>query len=116
MKIEGEGQMLRVFIDESDLWEGKPLYAAIIHRARSEGLGGATALRGMMGFGANSLIHSAATSGGMHIPEDMPIVVEIVDKAEKIKAFMPVIDKMVKEGLITLEKVNVIAYRSSRHP
>ncbi len=115
MKIEGEGQMLRVFIDESDLWEGKPLYAAIIHRARSEGLGGATALRGMMGFGANSLIHSANTANA-RIPEDMPIVVEIVDKAEKIKAFMPVLDKMVKEGLITLEKVNVIAYRSSRHP
>ncbi len=115
MKIEGEGQMLRVFIDESDLWEGKPLYAAIIHRARSEGLGGATALRGMMGFGANSLIHSANTANA-RIPEDMPIVVEIVDKPEKIKAFMPVLDKMVKEGLITLEKVNVIAYRSSRHP
>ena len=115
MKIEGEGQMLRVFIDESDLWEGKPLYAAIIHRARSEGLGGATALRGMMGFGANSLIHSANTANA-RLPEDMPIVVEIVDKAEKIKAFMPVLDKMVREGLITLEKVNVIAYRSSRHP
>ena len=114
MKIEGEGQMLRVFVDETDTWEGKPLYAAIVQRARTEGLGGATVLRGMMGFGANSLIHTASKNS--HIPEDMPIVVEIVDKAEKIKKFIPVLDQMVKEGLITLEKVQVIAYRSSRHP
>ena len=114
MRIEGEGQLLRIFVDESDQWEGKPLYAAIVHRARAEGLAGATVLRGMMGFGANSLIHSA--SAGAHIPEDMPIVVEIVDKMEKIKKFLPVMDHMVKEGLITVEKANVIAYRSSRHP
>ena len=114
MKIEGEGQLLRVFIDETDQWEGKPLYAAIIHKARAEGLAGATALRGLMGFGANSLIHSASTTA--HMPEDLPIVVEIVDKAEKLKAFMPTLDKMVREGLITLEKVGVVAYRSSRHP
>ena len=114
MKIEAECQMLRIFIDETDQWEGKPLYAAIVHRARSEGLGGATVLRGMMGFGANSLIHSASKSA--HIPEDMPIVIEIVDKPEKIKKFIPVMDHMVREGLITLEKVNVIAYRSNRHP
>jgi PII-like signaling protein len=114
MKIEGEGQLLRIFVSESDKLEGKPLYAALIHRARSEGLAGATALRGMMGYGANSLIHSQTNHS--HMPEDMPIVVEIVDKAEKIKAFLPVLDKIVKEGLITLEKVNVIAYRSSRHP
>jgi len=114
MKIEGEGQLLRVFIDENDQWEGKPLYAAIVHCARSEGLGGATVLRGMMGFGANSLIHTASKSS--HIPEDLPIVIEIVDKPEKIKKFIPTLDHMVKEGLITLEKVNVIAYRSSRHP
>jgi PII-like signaling protein len=114
MKFEGEGQMLRVYVDESDRWEGKPLYASIVQQARSEGLAGATALRGMMGFGANSLIHAAATVA--HMPEDMPIVVEIVDKPEKIKNFMPVLDRMVKEGLITLEKVSVLTYRSSRHP
>ena len=114
MKIEGEGQMLRVFIDESDQWEGKPHYAAIVHRARSEGLAGATVTRGLMGFGANSLIHSASVTA--HMPEDMPIIIELVDKMEKIKKFIPVLDHMVKEGMITQEKVNVIAYRSSRHP
>jgi PII-like signaling protein len=112
MKIEGEGQLLRVFLDESDAWEGQPLYAAIVQRARAEGLAGATVLRGLMGFGANSLIH--APSRNTSLPEDMPIVVEIVDKAEKIKKFIPVLDMMVREGLITLEKVTVIAYRSSR--
>jgi PII-like signaling protein len=114
MKIEGEGQLLRIYIDESDQWEGKPLYAAIVHMARSQGLAGATVLRGMMGFGANSLIHTATNVA--HMPEDLPIVVEIVDKPEKIKKFQPAIDQMVKEGLITLEKVTVVAYRSSRHP
>lgn len=114
MKVEGEGQLLRVFVDESDTYEGKPLYAAIIQRARSEGLAGATALRGMMGFGANSLIHAATTTS--HMPEDMPVVIEIVDKPEKIKAFLPTLDRMVKEGLVTLEKVTSTTYRSSRHP
>lgn len=113
MKIEGEGQLLRVYIAESDQWEGKPLYAAIIHKARAEGLAGATALRGMMGFGANSLIHSA---GQVAITEDLPVVIEMVDKAEKLKAFISVLDKMVKEGLITTERVGIVAYRSSRHP
>jgi uncharacterized protein len=111
MRIEGEGQLLRIFVDESDQFEGKPLYAAIVHRARSEGLGGATVLRGMMGFGANSLIH---TQNRVGLVEDMPVVIEIVDKEDKVKRFLPVLDKMVREGLITLEKVNIIAYRTSR--
>jgi hypothetical protein len=111
MRIEGEGQMLRVFVDEQDEFEGKPLYQAIVQKARSEGLAGATVLRGMMGYGANSLIHSASTAG---IEDDMPVVVEIVDSADKIKKFVPALDKMVKEGLVTLEKVNVIFYRSGK--
>jgi PII-like signaling protein len=114
MKVEGEGQLLRVYVDESDQFEGKPLFAAIIHKARSEGLAGATALRGLMGFGANSLIHSMTTNS--HMPEDMPIVVEIVDKPEKIKRFQGVLDHMVKEGMVTIEKVSSVAYRSSKHP
>lgn len=112
MRIEGEGLLLRVFVDELDQFEGKPLYEQIVQKARSAGLGGATVLRGMMGFGANSLIHSQSKNS--HMPEDMPVVVEIVDKAERVKAFMPSLDRMVKEGLVTIEKVNVIAYRPSR--
>lgn len=109
MRIEGEGQLLRIFIGESDRWEGRPLFEAIVQQARGEGLAGATVLRGMMGFGAHSLIHSTKTTG---VPEDMPVVVEIVDKAEKIKRFLPALDRIVREGLITLEKVTVIAYRT----
>lgn len=109
MKIEGEGQLLRIFIGETDRWEGRPLYEGLVQAARGEGLAGATVLRGMMGFGAHSLIHSARAVG---IPEEMPVVVEIVDKAEKIKKFLPTIDRMVREGLITLEKATVIAYRA----
>src|ERR1051325_11507020 len=112
MKIEGEGQLLRIFVDESDTYEGKPLYAAIIHKARSEGLAGATALRGMMGYGANSLIHSA---GQVAITEDLPVVIEIVDHPDKIKKFMPCVDKLVREGFVTLEKVVSTAYGSSGH-
>lgn len=111
MKIEGEGQLLRVFIDENDEWEGKPLFQEIVKKARNEGLAGATVLKGVMSYGANSLIHAVNKQG---IADDVPVVVEIVDGSEKIKKFIPVLDKMVKEGLITLEKVNVIAYRTSR--
>jgi PII-like signaling protein len=110
MKIPSEGQMLRVFVDEDDEWEGKPLYQEIVRVARNNGLAGATAIRGMMGYGANSLIHAVRNG----IVDTLPIVVEIVDKEENIKKFIPVLDKMVKEGLITLEKVQVIAYRSSK--
>lgn len=110
MRIEGEGVLLRIFVDENDEFEGKPLYQAIIQRARTEGCGGATALRGMMGFGANSLIHAVRNG----IADDMPIVVEIVEKEDKIKRLLPHLDKMVKEGLITTEKVHVVAYRTSK--
>lgn len=113
MRTEGEGQLLRIFVDENDMHEGKRVYEVIVHLARAEGLGGATVLRGMMGFGTNALIHAPSKSA--HIPEDMPVVVEIVDKAEKIKKFIPILDRVVKEGLVTIEKVNVIAYRHGRH-
>ncbi len=111
MKMEGEGQLLRIFVDETDQYDGKPLYAAIVHKARSEGLAGATVLRGMMGFGANSLIHVPARPG---MPEDMPVVVEIVDREDKIAKFLPVLDKMVREGLVTVEKARVIFHRTTR--
>jgi PII-like signaling protein len=108
MKISEEGQLLRIFIGEADRWHGKPLYEAIILKAREMGIAGATMLRGMMGYGANSRIHTAKI---LRLSEDLPVVVEIVDNAEKIERLLPAIDEMVQEGLVTLEKVKVIHYR-----
>ena len=108
MKISADGQLLRIFIGESDHWEGKPLYEAIILKAREMGIAGATMLRGLMGYGAASRIHTAKI---LRLSEDLPIVVEIVDSADKIEALLPVIDQMVQEGLVTLEKVRVLQYR-----
>ena len=108
MKIEGEGHLVRVFIGENDRWHGKPLYQAIVRRAREAGLAGATVLRGMEGFGAQSRIH---TTKILRLSEDLPIVVEIVDREDRIQAILPILDEMVSEGLITLERVHIIAYR-----
>jgi PII-like signaling protein len=110
MRIEGEGKLLRIFVGESDTWHGKPLYQAIVERVRAEGLSGATVLRGIEGFGANSRIH---TSRILRLSEDLPIVIEIVDTSERVDAILPVLDEMVTEGMVTLERVEVIAYRGS---
>ena len=108
MKIEGEGQLVRIFIGQSDLFNGKPLYSEIIRIAREQGIAGATVLRGVIGYGANSLIHQSKTGA----PDtDMPLVIEIVDKHEKIVKFLPALDLMVKEGLITVERVHIQMYR-----
>jgi PII-like signaling protein len=111
MKIPEEGQLLRIFIGESDRWKGKPLYEAIILKAREMGIAGATMLRGMMGYGAASRIHTAKI---LRLSEDLPIVVEIVDSKEKITALLPTIEEMVQEGLVTLENVRVLQYRSGK--
>lgn len=108
MKISEDGQLLRIFIGESDRWEGKPLYEAIILKAREMGLAGATMLRGLMGFGAASRIHTAKI---LRLSQDMPIVIEIVDSADKIDSLLPIVDEMVQEGMVTVEKVRVIQYR-----
>lgn len=108
MKIEGEGQLLRIFIGESDRWEGQPLAEAIVRRARQAGLAGATVLKGVEGFGAHSRIH---TSHILRLSADLPLVIEIVDRQERIEAFLPALDEMVGEGLITLEQVRIVAYR-----
>ncbi len=108
MKVQGEGLLLRVFCGESDTWHGKPLYEAIVERVREAGMAGATVLRGIEGFGANSRIH---TSRLLRLSEDLPVVIEIVDLADRIEAIMPTLDEMIGEGMITLEKVRVIAYR-----
>ena len=111
MRIPTDGQLLRIFIGESDRWHGKPLYEAIILRAREMGVAGATMLRGMMGYGAASRIHTAKI---LRLSEDLPIIVEIVDSKEKIESLLPLIDEMVQEGLVTLENVRVIKYRHSK--
>lgn len=111
MKIEGEGQLLRIFIGEDDQWEGLPLYEAIVRKARQAELAGATVLRGFLGFGAKSHLHTAKI---LRLSQDLPIVIEIVDKAEKIQAILPELDKMIADGMMTLEKVNVVAYRSEK--
>ena len=110
MKIEGEGTLLRIFVGESDRWHGKPLYQAIVERVRKEGLAGATVLRGIEGFGADSRIH---TSRILRLSEDLPVVIEIVDMRERIDAVLPLLDEMVTEGMVTLERVQIVAYRSS---
>ena len=110
MKIEGKGQLLRIFIGENDIWEGVPLYDAIVREARKAGLAGATVMRGFQGFGAESRIH---TTKLLRLSEDLPVIVEIVDKEERITSILPVLDDMVTEGLITLENVQIIAYRHS---
>ena len=108
MTLPEEGYLLRVFIGESDLWNGRPLYEAIVSKARELHLAGATVFRGSVGFGANSRIH---TTKFFRLSEDLPIVVEIVDAEEKINAFLPEIEAMVQDGLVTLEQVKVIKYR-----
>ncbi len=112
MKIPKEGKLLRIYIGESDVYEGKPLYEAILHLARREGLAGSTVIKGFEGFGAASRIHTAKL---LRLSEDLPILIEIVDAEDKIEAFLPHLDKMVTEGLVTMEKVQVIMYRHGGH-
>jgi PII-like signaling protein len=105
-----QGQLLRIFIGESDAEKGKALYEQIVVKARELNLAGATVLRGIMGFGADSRMHTAKL---LRLSEDLPIIIEIVDTAENIEKLMPFLDEHVEEGLITLENVRVIKYRHS---
>lgn len=108
MQLPSEAQLLRIFIGEGDKVAGRPLYEIIVELARKRGMAGATVLRGQLGFGAHSRIHTAKI---LRLSEDLPIVIEIVDKPERIEALLPELDTMIGEGLVTLEKVRVIAYR-----
>jgi PII-like signaling protein len=110
MELPRDAMLLRIFIGESDRWQHKPLYEAIVLKAREMHLAGATVLRGPMGFGKSSRLH---TSKILRLSYDLPIVIEIVDAEETINTFLPVLDEMIKGGLVTLEKVRVIQYRSS---
>ncbi len=103
--------MLRVFIGESDVWHGEPLYRAIVLKARELGLAGATVLHGTMGFGAASRVH---TSRLLELSTDLPIVVELVDSAEKLQSLLPFLDEAVQEGMITIESVRVLKYRAQQ--
>lgn len=107
MKIPEEGTLLRIFVGESDRLGGKTLYEAIVLKARELHLAGATVFRGIMGYGKHSRVHTAKWEA---LSTDLPIVIEIVDAEEKIREFMPHVDEMVQEGLVTMEKVNVIKY------
>jgi hypothetical protein len=111
MKITGEGKLLRIFIGESDRCHGRPLYEALVEKARALGLAGATVWRGIEGYGARSRIHTAKI---LRLSEDLPIIVEIVDSDEKIRAALPELDAMIEAtgsgGLVTLEKTEIIKY------
>jgi PII-like signaling protein len=109
MKIPENGKLLRVFIGESDRWQHQPLYEAIVLKARELGLAGATVLRGPMGFGASSRLHTAKI---LRLSMDLPVIVEIVDSEEKVNLLLPHLDEMVKEGLVTIEEVRVLKYRA----
>lgn len=111
MNLPSEAELLRIFIGESDKYHGRPLYEAIVELAREKGLAGATVLHGNMGFGASSRVHTAKI---LRLSEDLPIVVEIVDKPERIADLLPLIDGMIDQGLVTLETVRVKVYRHKK--
>jgi PII-like signaling protein len=107
MQIPNEALLLRIFLGESDMHDGQPLYEAIVLKARELHMAGATVLRGPMGFGHSSRLHTAKI---LRLSEDLPLLIEMVDAEEKIQAFLPVLDGMMSSGLVTLEKVQVLQY------
>jgi uncharacterized protein len=111
MKIEGPGKLLRIFIGESDRWHGRSLAEAIVLMLREEGLAGATVIRGIEGFGADSRIHSAHI---LRLSEDLPIMIEVIDREDRVRKVLPKLDEMVTEGLVCLADVDIVMYRNSR--
>jgi PII-like signaling protein len=107
MKIKGPGKLLRIYVGEEDRWHGQALYNAIVERARREGIAGATVSRGIEGYGANSRVHTASI---LRLSEDLPIKIEIIDIAERIEMFLPLLDEMVTEGLITVQDCEIVKY------
>lgn len=110
-RLEGEQALMRIFIGEGDRWHGKPLYEAIVERLRESGCAGATVLKGAMGYGASSVIH---TDRILRLSEDLPVVIEVVDTAERVQDLLPLLDEMISGGMITLEKAHVIRYRAEK--
>ena len=111
MKIPAEGKLLRIFIGEADKWKGSPLYEEIVLLAKKNSMAGATAIKGFMGFGCKSHMHTAKL---LRLSEDLPVIIEIVDSEDKINQFLPFLDEMVKEGLISIEKANVVMCRAGK--
>jgi PII-like signaling protein len=109
MHIPEDGYLLRIFVGESDRHGHHPLYEAIVLKARETGLAGATVVRGIMGFGKHSVLHTAKI---LRLSEDLPMVVEIADSLDKIEQFLPMLDDMITDGLVTLEQVRVIQYKA----
>ncbi|MEX1037271.1 MAG: DUF190 domain-containing protein [Acidimicrobiia bacterium] len=108
MENESEKRLLRIFIGEADFYEGRPLYQAIVETLRSEGIAGATVLRGVEGFGKSSLLHTANV---LRLSEDLPMLIECVDTADRIEHILPVLDDMIEDGLVTIQDVEVRVYR-----
>ena len=111
MMLPEEGYLLRIFIGESDRHDGKLLYEWIVLKAREAGLAGATVMRGMMGFGAHSRLHTFKIE---RLSQDLPVIIEIVDAREKLESFLAVIDKEIEEGMATLEEIKIHFYRSGK--
>lgn len=111
MDIPQDAMLLRIYVGESDRWHHQPLYEALVMKAREAGLAGATALRSSLGFGKASVVHTAKI---LRLSTDLPMVIEIVDSEEKIRAFLPVLDEMLEGGLATLERVQVLHYRHGK--
>lgn len=109
MKTESTAKLVRIFLGESDRWKGQPLYVAVVEEMRKAGLAGATVFKGILGFGAHSVVHAARI---VDLSSDLPITIELVDSEEKVRAFLPTLDAMVPEGLVTIETVEIIAYKA----
>ena len=110
MRIDGPALLVRIYIGEADRWHGRPLYQAIVEVLRERGMAGATVLRGIEGFGAKAHLHTARI---LRLSEDLPILIEAVDREDRIRAILPELDAMVADGLITLERIEVVAYRGT---
>jgi len=111
--IEGEQVLVRIFIGESDRWKRKPLATALVERLRREGFAGATVFKAIEGFGARSVLHSAKI---LRLSEDLPVVIEVVDTEARVEALKPILEEMVSEGLVTMEKVHVLRYAPRAAP
>jgi len=111
--LSGEQVMVRIFIGESDKWHHQPLHVALLERLRKEGFAGATVFHGIAGFGARSVLH---TTHFLRLSEDLPVVVEVVDTEEHVERLTPILDEMVAEGLVTMEKVRVLKYAPGKRP
>jgi len=111
--LDGEQVLVRVFVGESDRWKHQPLHVALLERLRKEGFAGATVLRGVAGFGARSVVH---TTHILRLSEDLPIVVEIVDSEQHAARLLPILDEMVSDGLVTMERARVLKYSPGTRP